>query len=66
MILALFKIISEGGVAAGVRRIEAITGSKAVEAVQKTERDINSINALLKAQKDQTLEKVNTFGRYSI
>ena len=58
--IGLFKITSEGGVAAGVRRIEAITGSKAVEAVQKTERDINSINALLKAQKDQTLEKVNT------
>ena len=58
--IGLFKIISEGGVAAGVRRIEAITGSKAVDAVQKTERDINSINALLKAQKDQTLEKVNT------
>ena len=58
--IGLFKIISEGGVAAGVRRIEAITGSKAVEAIQKTERDINSINALLKAQKDQTLEKVHT------
>ncbi len=58
--IGLFKIISEGGVAAGVRRIEAITGSKAVDAVQKTERDINSINALLKAQKDQTLEKVHT------
>ena len=58
--IGLFKIISEGGVAAGVRRIEAITGSKAIEAVQKTERDINSINALLKAQKDQTLEKVHT------
>ena len=58
--IGLFKIISEGGVAAGVRRIEAITGNKAIEAVQKTERDINSINALLKAQKDQTLEKVHT------
>ncbi|UIZ58556.1 alanine--tRNA ligase [Acinetobacter sp. SCLZS86] len=58
--IGLFKIISEGGVAAGVRRIEAITGSKAIEAVQKTERDINSINALLKAQKDQTLEKVTS------
>jgi alanyl-tRNA synthetase len=56
--IGLFKIISEGGVAAGVRRIEAVTGTKALEAVQKADTTIQQINGLLKAQKDQTLEKV--------
>ncbi|WP_171521614.1 alanine--tRNA ligase [Acinetobacter bereziniae] len=56
--IGLFKITSEGGVAAGVRRIEAVTGTKALQVVQKVDADILHINDLLKAQKDQTVEKV--------
>ncbi|MCM1935538.1 alanine--tRNA ligase [Acinetobacter radioresistens] len=58
--IGLFKITSESGVAAGIRRIEAVTGMKALELVQKADSDIHQINSLLKAQKDQTVERVQT------
>ncbi len=58
--IGLFKITSEGGVAAGVRRIEAVTGTKALEVIQKADTDIQQINSLLKAQKDQTVERVHS------
>ncbi|MBP7880115.1 MAG: alanine--tRNA ligase, partial [Acinetobacter sp.] len=56
--IGLFKITSEGGVAAGIRRIEAVTGTQALDVIQKADADIQTINSLLKAQKDQTVEKV--------
>lgn len=56
--IGLFKITSEGGVAAGIRRIEAVTGTKAIEIAQKADSTIHQINGILKAQKDQTLDKV--------
>lgn len=63
--IGLFKITSEGGVAAGIRRIEAVTGSKALENVQHADATIAQINGLLKAQKDQTLEKVRATADYA-
>ncbi len=46
--IGLFKIISESAIAAGVRRIEAISGMKAIEYLQNFEMEINKIKDLLK------------------
>ncbi|TFL10218.1 alanine--tRNA ligase [Pusillimonas caeni] len=48
--IGLFKIVSEGGVAAGVRRIEAVTGDNALHWVQDTQAVLQQAAALLKAQ----------------
>ncbi|WP_397475450.1 alanine--tRNA ligase [Pusillimonas sp.] len=48
--IGLFKIVSEGGVAAGVRRIEAVTGINALNWVQDTQATLQQAAALLKAQ----------------
>ena len=47
--IGLFKIVSEGGVAAGVRRIEAVTGSNALAYLQELESTVNSAAGALKA-----------------
>lgn len=46
--IGLFKIVSEGGVAAGVRRIEAVTGANALAYLQALEATVNSVAAALK------------------
>jgi alanyl-tRNA synthetase len=56
--IGLFKLLAESGVAAGIRRIEAITGVTALEAVQHTEYSVQQIDTLLKAQKNQTVDRV--------
>ena len=47
--IGLFKIVAEGGVAAGVRRVEAITGANALSYTQNLEGTLKGVAALLKA-----------------
>jgi alanyl-tRNA synthetase len=46
--IGLFKITSEGGIAAGVRRVEAITGTNALEYAQGLESSLHSVAATLR------------------
>jgi len=56
--IGLFKILSESGVAAGVRRIEAVTGQTAYQWVVHTEQVLRDIAALLRGSRDDVDEKV--------
>ncbi|MEP7154170.1 MAG: alanine--tRNA ligase [Betaproteobacteria bacterium] len=48
--IGLFKIVAEGGVAAGVRRVEAVAGSVAFDYVQALEKQLTHAASLLKSQ----------------
>lgn len=47
--IGAFKIVSESGVAAGIRRIEAITGDRALSYLQSLDQQVNTLASLLKA-----------------
>ena len=57
--IGLFKILSEGGVAAGVRRIEATTGIGALEHVQKLDATLSEVAGALKAQPAELTQKIS-------
>jgi len=56
--IGLFKIVSEGGVAAGVRRIEAVTGQGAFDYVLQTENRLRDVAGLVRGSRDDVEEKV--------
>jgi alanyl-tRNA synthetase len=58
--IGLFKIISESGVAAGVRRIEAVTGQGALDHVAQTEELLGRVAELVKGGRDSVEDKVRT------
>ncbi|KVR69367.1 alanine--tRNA ligase [Burkholderia ubonensis] len=56
--IGFFKIVVEGGVAAGIRRVEAITGDNAVRYVQELDARVNEAAAALKAQPSELTQRI--------
>ncbi len=56
--IGLFKIISEGSVAAGVRRIEAVSGEAAFKLFRERDRQVKELAKILKSEPDGVVEKV--------
>jgi alanyl-tRNA synthetase len=56
--IGLFKIISESGVAAGIRRIEALTGEGALKWIEDNEKQLQTALMLLKANRDNFIDKL--------
>jgi alanyl-tRNA synthetase len=56
--IGLLRITAESGVAAGIRRIEGVTGAAAIELFNNTDQCLNDIAALVKGAKDTVVSKV--------
>ena len=56
--IGLFKIVSEGGVAAGIRRVEAVTGENALALVQSLAARVNEAAAALKVQPEEITQRI--------
>jgi alanyl-tRNA synthetase len=58
--IGLLKIVSESGIASGVRRIEAVTGTGALNYVKHVEQSLSNVAALVKGSRDSVVDKVQT------
>src|SRR5262249_52737665 len=56
--IGLFKIVSEGGIAAGVRRIEAATGMNALVYVRHVEASLKNVARAVRAAPNEGTEKI--------
>ena len=56
--IGLFKIVSEGGIAAGIRRVEAVTGLNAMQMVQNLYRRVSEAAAALRTQPDELIGRI--------
>ncbi len=56
--IGFFKIVSESGVAAGVRRIEAVTGQAAYEWAVRTDQTLRDVAGMVRASREDVDEKV--------
>ena len=56
--IGVFKITSEGGVASGVRRVEAVTGAGAMRWIDQNQRSLDEVAGLLRSPRDQAGQRV--------
>nr|WP_328797238.1 alanine--tRNA ligase [Marinomonas colpomeniae] len=63
--IGLFKILTESGTAAGVRRIEAVTGTVAIDTVRHTDSILEDVAGLLKGNKENVLDKVTALNEHA-
>ncbi len=58
--IGLLKITSESGIAAGIRRIEAVTGMGALRYIQQNDQQLSTLAAKLKVKRPEVAERVQT------
>ncbi|MDZ7767859.1 MAG: DHHA1 domain-containing protein [Woeseiaceae bacterium] len=56
--IGVFKITSEGGIASGIRRIEAVTGKGALDWINRNLQSLDEVAALTKSTREQAAAKV--------